>query len=727
MSVRALIAQTQAAPPIPINEAERLSALHRIGILDTGRDASFDRLTRLAASIFATRYSFVSFVDRSRQWFKSAQGTDVVEMPRESAFCAYTILGTDIMVVNDALKDDRFRNNPIVQGGLKLRFYAGVPLITADGHHVGSFCIADTSPRHSFSDADKLTLATLAEMASEIVREFRFALVSLAAQDGVWDWDVLRQEVYYSPQWQSLVGLKLKNEMSTLEDWTERIHPADRRMVLEDLEQQLRGHTMPFRSEHRVKSADGAWRWVLVRGVSQRDEQGRVIRMAGSLMQVAQDKTSDALTRLPNRLSLHDRLSRVIRRSQASDQWDFAVLFVDVDRFKQINDRYGLTVGDEVLITIADRISSVIERTRRNRESMVTRFGGDEFVVLVDGVHNARQAEAVAKRIQAAISTEIELHGERLRPEVSIGIAMASSALTTPESFLHNADLAMFHAKTSGRKASTVFDLRMQEENLKRLKMEEMLRQAVAQGQMRLFYQPQIDLKTGKLSGCEALVRWQHPELGLVPPDSFIPLAERMGIIGEIDTWVLETAAAQIALWRAEWPQSLSWHMSVNVSAEKFPSKLLLKNVSQTLARHSLPASVLCMEITETALMRHVADSQRTMEALRTIGIGLHMDDFGSGYSSFKQLCELPFDTLKIDRSFLQRILGNEQAINIVRGILSLARSLKLSSIAEGIETVEQEELLRSLGCDRGQGYLYSKPVDAQTFTARYLAVQAVG
>ncbi len=244
---------------------------------------------------------------------------------------------------------------------------------------------------------------------------------------------------------------------------------------------------------------------------------------------------------------------------------------------------------------------------------------------------------------------------------------------------------------------------------------------------MRLFFQPQISLRSGEVVGCEALVRWQHPELGLVAPDYFIPLAEGMGIVAEIDTWVLETAAEQIAAWRKEWPLSLSWHMSVNVSADKFPSDTLLHSVKATLARFALPPSVLCMEITETALMRHVAESARAMDSLRAIGIGLHMDDFGSGYSSFKQLYELPFDTLKIDRSFLQKIVGNEQAINIVRGILSLARSLGLASIAEGIETPEQEELLRSLGCEWGQGYLYSKPVPAEAFAKQYLSVRVAG
>ncbi len=738
MIVRALNEKQTAhrVPPVPLNEAERLSTLHEIGILDTPRDAGFDRLTLLAASMFGTRYAFISFVDADRQWFKSAQGTEATETSRADAFCSYTILTRDAMVVCDTLEDERFRDNPLVHGGLKLRFYAGVPIASAEGYNIGTFCIADTQPRHEVSDEDKLSLATLAEIVSEMTEEFRqrralrggadealdrYALVSRATLDGVWDWDLANGQVYYSPRWQKILGLSETDCVSTAEHWTERIHLQDRAGVLEEIERQMTGNAAPFRLEHRVQHLDGTWRWVVARGVTQRNAAGRAMRMAGSLMDVTQEKTSDALTRLPNRLMLHERLTRLIQRGEAAGSWHFAVFFVDIDHFKEVNEQYGHQAGDKVLVTLAERTSAMVRKTRQRKESLVARLSGDEFAVVLDGVRDAKQAEAVAKRLQAAIGAPIEINGECIAVRVSIGIAMAAPAFRTPESFLHNADLAMYQAKAAGRDAATVFDLRMQEENVRRLKTESMLRRAVALRELRLFFQPQVDLKTGAVIGCEALVRWEHPELGMVPPDYFIPLAEKIGVIAEIDHWVLETAARQIAAWRAASPVATGWHMSVNVSAEKFPSHDLLCNVQETLSRHGLPASVLCMEITETALMRHVAESAEAMRALRAIGVGLHMDDFGSGYSSFKQLYELPFDTLKIDRSFLRRIIGDAQAIHIVRGILSLAKTLGMTSIAEGIETPEQEALLREMGCERGQGYLYSKPVDAKTFTERYL------
>ena len=744
MNARALQEQTTAhrVPPVPLNEAERLDALHETGILDTPPDPAFDRLTRLAASMFGTRYAFLSFVDADRQWFKSAQGIDSPETSRADAFCAYTILNRDAMVVCDTLEDVRFRDNPLVKGGLYLRFYAGVPVTSAEGYNIGTFCIGDTRPRAEISDEDKLSLATLAEMASEMTEEFRqnrelrgsegeardrYALVARATLDGVWDWDIRNDRVFYSPRWQRILGLEESDRTATVEHWTGRIHPEDKAGVLSAVERQMEGEAAPFRSEHRVRHGDGTWRWVVVRGLTQRDANGCPTRMAGSLMDVTQEKTSDALTRLPNRLILHEQLTRLIERSETLKSWQFAVFLIDIDQFKAINDQHGHQAGDQVLVALAERATALVARTRQRKESLVVRLSGDEFVVLLDGVRNVAQAESVAKRLQAAIFAPIEINGEcgqggeRIEARVSIGIAMAAPQMNTPECFVHSADLAMYQAKAAGQGSATVFDHRMQEENLRRLKTETQLRRAVALGEMRLFFQPQVDLETGAVIGCEALVRWQHPELGMVPPDYFIPLAEKTGLIAEIDCWVMERAAQQIAAWRAASPVAMNWHMSVNISAEKFPSVDLLRNVQETLARHGLPASVLCMEITETALMRHVAESALAMQALRTIGVGLHMDDFGSGYSSFKQLYELPFDVLKIDRSFLQSIIGNEQAVNIVRGILSLAKSLGMSSIAEGIETVEQEALLRSLGCKRGQGYLYSKPVDAETFTAKYL------
>jgi EAL domain-containing protein (putative c-di-GMP-specific phosphodiesterase class I) len=307
-----------------------------------------------------------------------------------------------------------------------------------------------------------------------------------------------------------------------------------------------------------------------------------------------------------------------------------------------------------------------------------------------------------------------------LTASVSIGIAMAAPERRDPESFLQKSDLAMVRAKTAGRSLSAVFSQALQDQTLARMELEQDLRHAVAFGQLRVEYQPQIHLHTGALIGCEALVRWQHPRRGLLMPADFIGVAEEIGIISSIDLWVLEQACAQLAEWR-QLSGGQDLKMSVNFSAQHLPKRGLKDGVKRLIRNHDLPASALCLELTESVLDDDVEARVGLMEELRAVGVGLHMDDFGSGYSSFKQLYELPFDTVKIDRSFIERILEEPKARNIVEGILRLSSLLGLKAVAEGVEQPEQAELLKEMGCDFGQGFLYDRPLDAVAFCSRYL------
>ena len=443
--------------------------------------------------------------------------------------------------------------------------------------------------------------------------------------------------------------------------------------------------------------------------------------MSGSLTDITSDKTSDALTGLPNRILLQERLTQIIIRSETEERWNFAVLSLDVDRFKRVNDRYGRSVGDAMLKGIAHRLTEVISQTRSNAESIAARIAEDEFVILLDGVQNIAQAESVAQRIHDALATPLECEGEQLNANVSIGIAMGAAGLRDPESFIQNSDVAMYRAKINGRNLSAVFDSAMQEETIARMELEQDLRQAVAFGQLRVLYQPQINLHTGALVGCEALVRWQHPRRGLLKPIDFITVAEEMGIISAIDLWVLEHSCAQLESWR-QLPSVADLKMSVNFSAQHLPQRGLKDGVQRLLQAHHLPPDALCLELTESVLDEDVEARVGLMEELRSIGVGLHMDDFGSGYSSFKQLYELPFDTLKIDRSFMEKILEESKARKIVEGILGLTRLIGLKAVAEGVEDSRQADLLKQMGCDFGQGFLYDRPLDADTFCRRYLA-----
>ena len=723
---------------VPNDETARLACVENLRILDTAPDPAFDRLTKLATEMFSVPVAFVSFIDESRQWFKSKQGSELTETPREEAFCAHTILQDGVTVVLNAAIDTRFQTNPLVVGDPGIRFYAGAPIIAPDGCRVGSLCVIDTKPRTEFTEKEERLLQTLAELAVQALAmhktsielrstvteaRSRYALVARATLDGVWDWDISSDSVYYSPRWQQLVGLREAELAADLTHWLDRVHADDRPNVYKELEAHLRGESSHFRSEHRLRHGDGSWRWVVVRGLAQRSRAGKPSRMAGSLMDVTNDKTADALTGLPNRLLLQEKLERLIHRSQIEKRWNFAVLFIDVDHYQQINDRFGHLVGDATLRSIAERLKMAVAETRLHTESMVARFAGDEFVVLVDGVDSTLQAEAIAKRLSVALSHPMVCGPEELSITVSIGIALAKPELTTPEGYLQHSDLAMYLAKSSGRGSFVTFDPSMQIEARARMELEADLRKALPRNELRVYYQPQVELRSGRLIGCEALVRWQHPTRGLLAPDCFVEVAEEMGIIASIDLWVLQTACGQVKVWRSL-PAAPHLSVSVNISAQHLSQQGLKEAVETVLALHQLPSSALCLELTETTLMEDVKAGLALMHELRSIGVGLHMDDFGSGYSSFRQLSELPFDTVKIDRSFIEKILLNSQTQNIVEAIINMSHTVGLRVIGEGIGDRMQADLLCAMNCEVGQGYYFAKPLDADSFATRYLGLK---
>ncbi len=725
-----------SSPPLPTDEVGRLRALHELAILDSPPDPSFDRLTRLACTIFQTPVAFVSFIDQSRQWFKSKEGPiQIDQTPRTEAICAYSILNDEVTVIPDAREDFRFRQNSLVLGSPGIRFYAAAPIKSRTGQNVGTLCIADSHPRRYLTEQEQQILRLLADLAgaaaeahqrgtmlasNESEARDRYSLVARATLDGVWDWDMKKGIVYFSPRWQYILGLSEEDTYATTAHWLDRVHPQDRAMVDNALRSHQQGETARFRSEHRIRHGDGSWRWVVVRGLAQRNEAGLATRMAGSLTDITNERTSDSLTGLPNRLLLVERLAQLISRGQATHDWRFALLYADLNRFRQINDRIGHTGGDMVIRTIADRLVDTVGRTRASKNSMVCRFAGDEFVILLDGVKNSSQAYGIAERLHTVVAKPIHYDGERINAQASIGIAMAKPELDTPERFLYHSDLALLRAKAAGREASVLFDPIMQQETATRLELEDGLREAVALGQLRVHYQPQIELRNGKLRGCEALVRWQHPRRGLLAPSEFIGLAEELGFIPVIDSWVLKVATEQLAQWR-KLPAGRNLTMSVNISGHTLSKRSLKYEVQALLVENEIPPASLCLELTESVLMQDLSESTDMMRDLHLIGVGLYMDDFGSGYSSFQYLSELPFDALKIDRSFMHRFPEDRKARTIVEGILALAITLGLKVVAEGIEDPMQAEMLKSIGCDMGQGFLFDRGLEADTFQHKYI------
>ncbi len=548
--------------------------------------------------------------------------------------------------------------------------------------------------------------------------EERYALAARGANDGLWDWNLATGAMYYSERWCEMVGEVSRPLAPNADEWFSRVHLSDLPQLKVDIAAQAAGARSHFLSEHRLRHADGYFIWVLCRGIVVRDTEGRALRIAGSMTDITPRKDLeerlrreaqfDTLTALPNRGYATDLLRRAIARAKRSKDQQFAVLFLDCDRFKMVNDSLGHHAGDAMLRMMAGRLSACVRPG-----DVVARIGGDEFVVILEGVRDEEEAVTVAQRIQESLTLPFFLDGRELFMSVSVGIAMNQPNVDRPEDYLRDADLAMYRAKTGGRARHEIFRPDMRSGAVLQLSIESDLRHALERGELRVMYQPVWTLTTGKIAGFEALVRWDHPTHGAMQPADFIPIAEETGLILPLGAWVLRQAAERIAAWRAGPDGDPSLWMSVNVSAKQLTHPGLVEVVKQTIEQAEIPAASLKLEITESMIMVDAVAAVGALEALKALGIHLLMDDFGTGHASLSYLHRLPISTIKIDRYFVGRIDSNSECLEIVRTILSLSRSLKMDVIAEGVENAAQSEVLQSLGCEYVQGFLMSPPLDA--------------
>jgi len=424
------------------------------------------------------------------------------------------------------------------------------------------------------------------------------------------------------------------------------------------------------------------------------------------------DAFHDALTGLPNRAWFMNRLQQVIDKGYRREDYLYAVLFIDLDRFKVVNDSLGHLVGDELLKSVASQLQASLRHT-----DAVARFGGDEFVLLLEDIKDIDEPTRAAERIQNQLRQPLNLNDYEVFTEISIGIIVSTMGYDRPEDVLRDADLAMYYAKSQGRGRYEVFDPAMQTVAMTRLQLENDLRRAIALQEFCVHYQPIVSLSTGQLSGFEALVRWHHASGTIYPPAEFIPVAEETGLINELGLWVLQEACHQISIWQQQFPQTPPLAINVNLSPVQLKQVNLLNRIEEILQQTSIPSYCLKLEITESCILETVSREEKMLKQLKALGILLCIDDFGTGYSSLSRLHEFPIDTLKIDRSFVSRIGTDNSGVEIVQTIVTLARSRGMDIVAEGIETPTQLQKLRELGCELGQGYLFSQPVDSEKAT----------
>jgi len=496
------------------------------------------------------------------------------------------------------------------------------------------------------------------------------------------------------------------------------------------MEAHLSGATPQLQHEYRIRDGQGAWRWMLARGLVVRDESGRATRMAGSQTDIGawkqaearllHDAFHDPLTDLANRTLFLERLGRVSQRGRRRASHRYAVLFLDLDRFKLVNDGLGHVVGDELLKRVAHRLLLCVRQ-----EDTVARLGGDEFGILLADVHDLADATRVARRVNAALQQPVRIGEHEVFTSASIGVALSSAGVAQPEDVIRDADTAMYRAKAAGGMRHEVEAGALQTEAVGRLRLEGELRHAPERDELRLEYQPSVELESGRLVGLEALLRWQHPERGLLMPDDFLPLAEETGIVLTLDWWVFRQACQDAARWApllrrarggaaADGGTERVLTISVNMSGRHFWQEDLLQRLDHLLAETGAPPELLKLEITESAVLRDPETAASVLGEVRRRGIRLSIDDFGTGYSSLTYLQRFPVDALKIDRSFVARVAEDGRSAELVRSILALARTFGLEAVAEGVETAEQARDLRRLGCGLAQGFLFSRPLDPQ-------------
>lgn len=713
--------------PLPKHELNRLDALAEFKLMDTPPEQEFDRLAELGGKLFNVPTVLISLIAEDRQFFKARVGLDLCETSREVSFCAHAIMQDNILFVPDALEDTRFNRNPLVVGPPFIRFYAGKTLISATGAHIGTLCLIDNKPRQSFDEDDRKNLCDLAALVMDrmelrrldfarSIGQARFENIAATSPDAIICSNEREQITFWNKAAEKLFGYteeemsRLRSDVIIPDSWR-KTYDAELERLKNGQRLELQGQTIELSglrkdgSEFPSEMSLSTWRegdiacvGAIVRDITERKQnEERLFRLANV----------DALTDLPNRAAWNDCLNETFKTGMLA-----TILLIDLDRFKEVNDRLGHSAGDAVLREVAGRLKQECPQA-----IMVARLGGDEFVALLPGA-DSLSVRYIASSLIDTIETPFFFAGEQIEIGVSIGIAFAPQHGTRGEAVLGAADLALYKAKAAGRGRYEIFTPAMRQVAVARRAFEAELKLAFEEGQFELFYQPQIATMSGKVVGAEALIRWNHPVKGLLTPVSFIDVLSQKPSAPEIGTWILRTACEQTAKWQTFVP---GFRIGVNLFQAQFRDGRLVSAVRQTLEETNLPANALELEIVENTLLRDDDSTSHLLHTLRDMGVGLAFDDYGTGYASLSLLKRYPVTRLKIDKSFIRDVASDLEDAAVVKAIIYLGRSFGMEVIAEGVETETQYEFLRQEKCGEVQGYLFGKPMTAAEFERSFL------
>ncbi len=547
--------------------------------------------------------------------------------------------------------------------------------------------------------------------------EERYSLATRGANDGLWDWNLETREIYYSSRWKSMLGYDDSQIGNAPREWFNRLHADDVRDVRKKLADHLRKKSPHFECEYRILDQTNSYRWMLCRGAALWNQRGNPYRIAGSQTDITDRKVYNSLTGLPNRTLLMDRLKQTIDKSKQKGKSSYALIALDIDDWKNVHDSLGCLAADQLLVQIARKLEECVQS-----QDTVAHFGSDDFVLLLEEIRDETDATVVASRIHSLLQHSFTLLGQRVYITATLGIVLGEKRYENAADVLRDAYTAVHRAKSTGKGKCEIFNEDMHSYAVTRLKLQCDFRQAIEKGELQLYYQPIVSLKDGQLAGFEALVRWQRGS-GFALPEDFLPLAESSELILPMERWVLNEASLQLAKWHTALRQDRMIVMNINLSAKNFVRSELIDELKKVLEITQLPPNSLSLEITESTLLEDSDIVFENLKKVREMNIQVHVDDFGTGYSCLSYLHRYPINALKIDRSFVSDMELSRDTRKIVQTIVMLAQNLDMEIIAEGIETYGQLAHLQSLNCQYGQGYLFSRAVDAATAEANLAGI----